>query len=87
MDYMKFLAVAAVMSVAMASGVQAQDGESCDATAATEDLADDCIPVVPAGTEPLAATNLGIIIPVAATLLLGGLAAAGGGGGSTPDTQ
>jgi hypothetical protein len=86
MDYLKFLAVASVMAMSMASAVQAQDAEDCDAAAATESLEDDCIPVIPDPTG-LAATNLGFIIPVVTTVLVAGLAAAGGDGGSTPDTQ
>ncbi len=87
MDYLKFLAVASVMAMSMASAVQAQDAEDCDAAAATETLEDDCIPVLVDPVAPLTATNLAFIVPVATTLLVAGLAAAGGDGGSTPDTQ
>lgn len=87
MDYIKFLAVASVVTMSMAPAVHAQSAEDCDAAAATESLEDDCIPVIPDPIAPLTATNFVPLIPVAVTFLVAGIAAAGNNGGSTPDTQ
>lgn len=86
MDYIKFLAVASVVTMSMAPAVHAQDAEDCDDAAATESLEDDCLIVLPDPVSPLAATNLGPFIPVVITGLVAAVAAAGGGG-STSDTQ
>lgn len=89
MEFVKYLALAGVVSVTVGTAAFAQDpaAEECDAVGATELTDDDCDLLV---TPPdlLAATNLAVVGPAAGgLLLLLGLAAGGGGTSGTSDTQ